>query len=84
MKSAELFIYSLMILSFAELLLFYNSFVHFKISPSVMYEFNSSSSSVVSILICISSLLSLLCSFRFLKKFIQCFDVHFIVVFVFV
>ena len=58
MISVVFLIYSLMILSFAELLLFFSCFMHFKISASVMNEFNSSSSSVVSIFIFTSSLAS--------------------------
>ena len=43
------FSYSFVILSFAEHLLDFNPFRHFKISASVMDEFSISSSSVMSI-----------------------------------
>ena len=44
------FMCSFIISSFAELLLFFNIFIHFNISPSVMNEFRISSSLLISIL----------------------------------
>ena len=47
-KFAVVFKYSFIILSSAEILLLFNELIHFNISPSVIDEFNSSSSSELS------------------------------------